>query len=122
MTHPDNGRNRESPKTPLDRDSSSHHPAPNDVLGGSAPGLATTGAPSDQIGVTWHEDGSSRERGEPCPTCGAFNGFHDDGPHADAAARIPRHLVHPEKSEPVRRGCLLDHPHDGPHQIPKAAA
>jgi hypothetical protein len=32
-------------KTPRDRAASAHHPSPNDVLGGSAPGLATTGAP-----------------------------------------------------------------------------
>jgi len=34
----------------------------------------------------------------PCPTCRAPYGFHDDGPHAEAAARIPAELRLPPNS------------------------
>lgn len=32
---------------------------------------------------------------KPCPVCGAPYGFHDEEPHAEAAARIPRELILP---------------------------
>lgn len=34
----------------------------------------------------------------PCPVCAAPYGFHDDGPHAEVAARIPAHLLKPPNS------------------------
>jgi hypothetical protein len=37
----------------------------------------------------------------PCPTCNALYGFHDDGPHREAQARIPSKSI-VKKEKPTR--------------------
>jgi hypothetical protein len=56
----------------------------------------------------------------PCPTCGAPYGFHDDGPHAEAQARIPAHLMLPtatqerESRRTTRREAFAEYLRNGP--------